>query len=310
MATQKMTLSQLGGWSNEQAREYLESIRWASGAACPRCGDTAVTKLQGKSTRPGVYKCKGCRKPFTVTVGTIMERGHVELRHWVMAFFLMCSSKKGISALQLQRQLGIGSYKTAWFFCHRVREAMTQQPLAGLLSGIVEVDEAYIGGKPRNKGLRFNNKRGAGTPKAPVMVLVERGGNARALALQKVTPKNLKNAIRENVERSATIMSDEHPFYQGIGKEYAGGHHTTKHLAGEYLRGEVHSNTAESFFAIVKRSVNGTHHHWSKQHLARYMNERAFVWNHRKATDEERTISAIRAIEGKRLLYRDTQPPA
>lgn len=307
----KFTLSELAGWTNDQAREYLESLCWPDGPVCPHCGTIGnAKKLEGKSTRAGVWKCreKPCRKPFSVTVGTIMERSHVELRHWVTAFFIMCSSKKGVSALQLQRQLGIGSYKTAWFICHRVRHAMAQEPLASLLKGTVEVDEAYIGGKPRNKGIRFGNKRGAGTNKAPVVVLVERDGNARALSMAKVTPNNLKNAIREHVDRSSRIMTDEHPFYRGIGAEFEGGHHTTRHLAREYLRGDVHSNTAESFFALVKRSVHGTHHHWSKQHLPRYLSERSFMWNTRKASDTERTAAALAAIRGKRLMYRETQP--
>lgn len=148
-------LVEIGRWSEEQAREYLEAVRWPSGAACPRCGDTAVTLLQGKSTRPGVYKCRGCRKPFTVTVGTIFEDSHIPLAKWVLAFHLICSSKKGISALQLQRMLGLGSYRSAWHMAHRIRHAMTHGPLAQLLklSGIVEVDDTYIGGKPR-KGSR------------------------------------------------------------------------------------------------------------------------------------------------------------
>lgn len=307
----KFSLAELGGWTEDQAREYLESVRWPDGPVCPHCGTIgSATKLAGKSTRPGVWKCKekGCRKPFSVTVGTIMERSHVELRHWVMAFFVMCSSKKGVSALQLQRMLGLPSYKTAWFICHRVRHAMAQEPLASMLKGTVEVDETWVGGKPR-----FRNPKNRGWyhhVKTPVMVLVERDGEARALALEKVTGENLKNAIRENVERSARIMTDEHAGYRGIGKEYEGGHHTTNHLAREYLRGDVHSNTAESFFAILKRSVHGTHHHWSKQHLPRYVAERAFIWNHRKNTDTERTIAALRAITGKRLMYEQTRPQA
>ena len=304
-------LAQISEMSEEQARAYLEGIRWPHGPSCPKCGDTAITRLQGKSTRPGVYKCKGCRKPFTVTVGTIFEDSHIPLRKWVLAFHLMCSSKKGISALQLQRNLGLGSYKSAWHLAHRIRHAMRSEPLASLLKGTVEVDETYVGGKPRfpqkQGGPKIREKRSS---KVPVLVLVERGGNARVKPLDVVTGKNLKSAIRENVDRSSEIMTDEHKGYFGIGREFAGGHHTTNHLRREYLRGHVHSNTAESFFALLKRGVHGTFHHVSKKHLHRYCDEFGFRWNHRKTTDAERAVAAMGMSEGKRLAYRSVSKPA
>jgi transposase-like protein len=309
-------LAEVSELTEEEARQYIERIRWPGGPACPRCGDTAVTLLQGESTRPGVYKCKGCRKPFTVTVGTIFEDSHIPLRKWVLCFWLMCSSKKGISAKQLQRNLGLKSYKSAWHMAHRIRHAMRHEPLRSMLKGTVEVDETYVGGKPRRL-LGYAERRrlrSEGIPyrkhstKVPVVVLVERNGQARARALERVNAETLQGAIREHVDRSSRIMTDEHGGYIGIGEEYAGGHHTTNHGLGEYLRGDVHSNTAESFFAILKRSVHGIHHHVSKQHLPRYLDERAFVWNGRKLTDAERTVLALQKTEGKRLMYQETRP--
>lgn len=304
-------LADVGKLTEDQARAHLEGIRWPNGAACPRCGDTAVTKLQGKSTRPGVYKCKGCRKPFTVTVGTIFEDSHIPLAKWVMAFHLMCSSKKGISALQLQRNLGLGSYKSAWHMAHRIRHAMRSEPLASMLAGVVECDEAWIGGRPRfPQKQKGGPKRAKWSSKAPVMVLVERGGRARAKPLKIVTSYTLKKEIRENVDPSSTLMTDEHSGYFGIGREFTGGHHTTNHLRREYLRGPVHSNTAESFFALLKRGVHGTFHHVSKPHLFRYCDEFSFRWDYRKTTDAERTTAALRQTDGKRLAYRAMKQPA
>jgi transposase-like protein len=290
--------------TEEEARAYLESIRWPTGAACPRCGSVEVTKLQGRSTRPGVYKCRGCRKPFTVTVGTIFEDSHIPLSKWVLAFHMMCSSKKGVSALQLQRTLALGSYKSAWHMAHRIRHAMRSEPLAAMLklSGIVEVDETFVGGKPRKGVSRM--ERGWVTKKEPVVVLVERDGEARAMSRARLTGqgKGLRDAVRENVERSARVMTDDGMNMKWIGREFAS-HETTNHLAGEYARGDVHSNTAESFFALVKRSVHGIHHHISKRHMDRYLAERCFVWNGRKVSDSERTLRALQGAEGKRLLY-------
>ncbi|MFN0006650.1 MAG: IS1595 family transposase [Planctomycetota bacterium] len=312
------TLAELGALTEEEARTYLESLRWPNGPVCHRCGSMSAFKFQGKSTRPGLYKCNGCRKPFSVTTGTVMERSHISLRHWIMAFHLICSSKKGISAHQLMRNLGLKSYRSAWHLAHRIRFAMTSEPLASLLSGVVEVDESYFGGRPRNpirEGTPGKSNRGAGTRKTPVMVLVERDGKARAFPIQRINSDTLKGAIRENVARSATIMTDEGTSYRGIGAEFAGGHFTTNHLAREYAKpdgkgGLINSNTAESFFALMKRGVHGVFHHVSKKHLPRYCNEFSFRWDHRKGTDSERTEAAIRGAEGKRLMYSATKSQA
>lgn len=297
-----MNLTDVAKLSEESAREYLEKIRWPNGARCPHCGSDTVTKLQGEKCRPGLYKCKakGCRKQFTVTVGTIFADSHLTCKQWVLAFHLMCSSKKGISAHQLHRELGC-TYKSAWHLAHRIRYAMKKQPLAGMLKDRVEVDETYVGGKPR-KG-NAPSLRGRGTKKSPVVVLVERGGSAVVKKVKNVSARELKKAIREVVHKDARINTDELTSYRGIGDEFAGGHGTVKHSAGEYKNGEDHTNSAEAFFALLKRGVHGTFHHVSKKHLQRYCDEFGFRWNHRKTTDGERTDAAIQGAEGKRLMY-------
>jgi ISXO2-like transposase domain len=220
-----------------------------------------------------------------------------------MAFAIMCASKKGVSALQLQRQLGLGSYQSAWHMTHRVRYAMSQEPLKGMLVGTVEVDETYVGGKPR-PGSGLPRRLGRGTRKTPVVALVERGGRARSRPIERVDAKTLKGAVRENVNRQAAIMTDEWRSYQGLDKEFEGGHHMVRHSAGEYWRDGVGTNTVESYFALLKRGVMGSFHHVSKQPLHRYCDEFSFRWSYRKVTDGERTDAALRATEGRRLSYK------
>jgi transposase-like protein len=222
----------------------------------------------------------------------------------------MSSHKKGVSALQLQRNLGLHTYRAAWFLAHRIRLAMKCDPLASKLNGVVEVDETYVGGKPR-KGKRDQsgdlivNKRGRGTKKVPVVALVERDGRIRTRVVEHVNADNLKTAIRENVAQQAAIHTDECNLYKGIGAEFDGGHQSVNHSQGEYARGIVNTNTAESFFALLKRGVHGTFHHISKTHLHRYCDEFSFRWDERKVTDGSRTVEAIRGAEGKRLVYRE-----
>lgn len=283
-----------------KAREHLEALHWPNGPVCPKCGEAErVTRLEGKSTRPGVVMCNPCRKPFTVTVGTIFEDSKISLNKWLLGFRLMAGSKKGISAHQLHRSLGI-TYKSAWFMAHRIREAMNIDtgPLGGP-DTVVEADETYVGGKARNRATR------APAPKKAVVALVERDGKARSFHVANVTGKQLRGLIVTNVDRGSHLMTDEAPVYTRVGREF-NGHSVVNHSAKEYVTtgGFKHSNTAENFFSIFKRGVIGTYHHMSEAHLGRYCNEFDFRYNNRKITDAERTDIAIMGAIGKRLTYR------
>ncbi len=305
-----MNLSQISKLTEEEARAKLEAIRWANGVVCPHCGRVdGHKKFAGKSHRPGVWKCNnGCGKQFSVTVGTVLEGSHLPIRTWLMAFSILCSSKKGVSALQLQRQLGLGSYRTAWHLCHRIRFAMSQNPLKGLLDGIVMVDESYIGGNPKNFSnakKRQHSKTGRGTDKQPIVVLVERGGRARSWPIANITAKTLQDAIRDHVSPKAAIQTDQMVSYKGVGRWFDGGHETVNHGRLEYARGNVSTNEAESFFALMKRGITGSFHSVSKTHLHRYCDEFSFRWNERKVTDSERTIKALGLIQGARLMYKE-----
>lgn len=306
-----MSAIDVGRLTEDEARTILEAIRWPDGPVCPHCGVKTVTRLSNSEKyRDGLFQCNGCRGQFTVILGTVMQGSHITLRQWVQAFHSMCSHKKGVSALQLQRNLGLRSYHSAWFLAHRIRLAMKSDPLASKLKGIVEVDETYVGGKPR-KGKRDENgdlivnKRGRGTKKVPVVALVERDGRIRTRVVEHVNANNLKAAIRENVNPKAAIQTDDLNLYDGIGQEFEGGHQTVNHSQGEYSRAGVNTNTVESFFALLKRGVHGTFHHISKTHLHRYCDEFSFRWDERKVTDGERAVEAIRGAEGKRLVYKE-----
>jgi transposase-like protein len=307
--------SMAGLFANEdQARAFLESKRWPNGPVCPHCQSTEAYKLtpkpgSEKPVRPGVYKCKKCREQFTVRVGTIFEDSKLPISKWLMAIHLMTSSKKGVSSHQIARELGI-TVKSAWFVTHRIREAMKKEPMAGMLSGVVEVDETYVGGKPR-KGDGKKHKRGRGTSKTPVMVLVERDGTARTMPLENITSETLKGQVEVNVAKESIVMTDELAGYMGLadGPDGFAAHETVKHGAGEYSRPgkdgvTVHTNTAESFFALLKRGHYGIFHQLSKKHLHRYCTEFGFRWNQRKVSDGERMTAAIIGAEGKRLMYR------
>ncbi|MCC7019612.1 MAG: IS1595 family transposase [Ardenticatenales bacterium] len=221
---------------------------------------------------------------------------------------MMCSSKKGVSALQLQRNLGLGSYKSAWHMAHRIRHAMDSDPLKGLLAGTVEADETYVGGKfnnmHRSERAKKTNKRGPGG-KTPVFALVERDGRAHARVMSNVSAANVRAVMAERVDPSACIMTDESRLYDGLDKVFAD-HDSVNHSVGEYVRGDVHTSSIDSFFALLKRGITGAFHHVSEEHLHRYCNEFAFRWNYRKSTDGERTRAALKATVGKRLSYRAT----
>lgn len=296
----EMASIDVGRLNEEEARNILEGIRWPDGPICPHCSNENVTRVKAKSkkVRDGVIQCNACRGQFTVTTKTVMHGSHITLRQWIQAFHSMCSHKKGVSALQLQRNLGLKSYKSAWHLAHRIRLAMRQEPLRSALKGTVEADETYIGGK--NRG----GKRGRGSEsKTPVLALMERSGKMHAKVIKRVGAKELKSAIRERVHQTSRIITDEWRSYRGIGKEFKGGHFTVNHNEGQYVDGDIHVNTAESFFALLKRGVHGTFHHVSKKHLPRYCDEFSFRWSNRELTDGERAVIAIKGSEGRRLNY-------
>lgn len=287
-----------------KAREYLERTRWPDGPVCPHCGSISKDHyaLGGDSTRDGLYKCKDCRKPFTVTVGTVFERSKIKLNVWLQAVYLICSSKKGMSSHQLHRVLGV-TYKTAWFMTHRIREAMTTNPtgLLGSGGGIVEADETYWGNKKR-----YGDGRKWRETKMKVVSLVERGGQVRSFQVPNVTGKTLKPILQAHISKAAKLMTDESKVYDKVGREFAK-HETVNHGIGEYARGEVTTNSVEGYFSILKRGLVGTFHHVGEQHLQRYVNEFDFRYNSRTAlgvSDGERTVKALKGIGGKRLTYR------
>lgn len=296
--------------TEEQAREYFETARWPNGPVCPRCGGQNVVKLKTTSCRPGVYNCRPCYRHFTVTVGTVFEGSHIRLREWVIALHMMCSSKKGVSAHQIHRMLHI-TYRSAWFMCHRIRYAMRKGPLADKMRGIVEVDETHIGGKPRRpwpKGgpyLGTDRLKEAAKKKTTVVALVTRGGDARVFPVRHRTSWKLAKLVRENVDlKNSTVMTDEFPSYKRLDKMT--NHVVIDHRRHYALPGGINTNTVESFWALLKRGVRGTFHHVSKKHIDRYCDEFAFRWNHRQIEDADRTRAAAKAIEGKRLMYRDS----
>lgn len=282
---------------------FIEKQRWGDQPACPCCGSVAVYQMRDSKTGERQvnfrWRCKDCRQQYSCRRGTVFEDSRIELRHWCFAFWRASTSKKGVSALEIHRQTGI-SYKSCLFMLNRIRFAMDDSATPPL-SGIVEVDEVYIGGKPR-----FDAKLGRKVkkPKQAVVALVQRGGHVKTKPVADVTSVTLKQAIRENVHCSARIMTDGAPAYRGIGMEFAGGHEVVEHERYEYARGDVTTNTVEGFFSIVKRGLNGIYHAVSKEHLHRYMSEYEFRYNRRHMDDGPRTVAAIKGAEGKRLTYK------
>ena len=290
----------------DKARKLFESWRWPGGKPiCPHCQHDEAYKIGSKQqtknqARLGLYCCAACRKTFTATVGRVLEDSHIPISKWLLAIFILCSSKKSVSANQLHRMLGV-TYKTAWFMAHRLRFAMTPNHWAEpKLKGIVEVDETFVGGRGEGAG-RFERQ-------SPVVALVERGGIARVKVVASVTQKNLGAALQECVDPSAVVNTDEHPGYKNPLKAWKE-HHAVNHSRGEYQRknadGSIASiNTAESFFSLLKRGIVGAWHHVSREHLPKYANEFAFRWSHRTITDGERMQRFVPMIAHKRITYR------
>jgi len=297
-----------------KAREWLEKRLWPNGPVCPKCGTVGeATLMKGKTTRAGLYKCraKECREPFTVTMGTIYERSHIPLHKWLAATQLMMSSKKGMSALQMSRMLGI-TPRSAWFMGMRIRESLreTKPDRLGGFNRVVEVDETYIGGKEANKHASKRRKDGRGpVGKEAAVALVERDGRMRSYHVPSVSAKTLGPILHEQIAAVTYLMTDDSTIYPKIGQYFAG-HGSVNHSIEEYVRGGFwHTNTVENYFSILKRGITGTYHHVSPQHLKRYLAEFDFRYNERQAlkvSDHERMDKSIGGIVGKRLTYRRT----
>ena len=293
--------------NEEAAYEYVEARVWPNGATCPKCGERErVSRMGGKSTRIGTYKCYKCRKPFTVKVGTIFESSHVPMHVWLQAIYLMCASKKGTSNNQLHRTLGV-TLKTAWFMSHRIREAMRSGDLApmGGNGGVVEVDETFIGNDRTKKPHGVKKGRGY-AHKHKVLSLVDRtSGRAKSFVVEDVKAKTLVPILRANIAKEASVMTDEASQYFKLNDDFAS-HDFVRHQQGEYGRGEIHTNTIEGFYSIFKRGMKGVYQHCSKEHLHRYMAEFDFRYGNRVAKevdDKLRADIALLGIAGKRLTY-------
>jgi transposase-like protein len=299
----------------ESARNLLESIRWPEGPVCPHCGEVnnaGQLKARPGSRKParkGVWKCYGCCEQFTVTVGTVFEDSHIPLHRWLLTAYLMCASKKGMSAHQIHRMTGI-SYKTVWFMCHRLRFAMTQHGMIDKLRGVVEVDEVWIG--PKEKGSGRPGQPGIESKKRPVVALMERshnGSRVRSFPVERVTLANIKPIMKEHIEVGPRIQTDEATVCHFMREDFPD-HDVVTHKDKQYSYRKpdgqhVTTNTVEGFFGLVKRGVFGTYHHWGRGYLQQYLNEFDFRYNHRKVNDSERTVLALKATEGKRLTLRE-----
>jgi hypothetical protein len=287
------------------AIEFFEAQRWGSNPCCVKCGSVEVYKMTdaktGERSKRFLWRCRDCKDQYTVRIGTVYEESRIPLKHWAYAFWRGATSKKGVSALEIKRHCQL-SYKSALFLMNRIRFAMAPDvPTAPPLTGIVECDEMFI--HPRRPRFKGATKR-PGKEKIPVFAAVQRNGEIRRRIVADVTGRTLKAAIREMVDPFAQIMTDENGAYTGIGKDFIGGHSKVCHAAKEYARGDVHTNTAESSHAIVKRGIVGIYHNVSREYLHRYLWQYDFLWNNRRLNDGERTILAVKSAEGKRLTYK------
>jgi len=283
-----------------KAEAHIIASRWPNGVDCVFCGSERVRRMEGK-TQAGMFLCNDCRGKFTLRTGTVMERSHVPLHKWLLATHLMAASKKGMSAKQMERMLGV-TYKTAWFLCHRIREAMEGACDTGPLGGpgqFVEADETFVGGKARNRAHRDP------APKKAVIALVTRDGRARSFHVANVNANNVRSLLFKNIDRASTLMTDQGAAFKRGGLDFQR-HYTVNHSIKQFvtLSREKHSNTAENFFSIFKRGVIGTYHHMSEAHLGRYCKEFDMRYSTRDATDTERAAMILKGMEGRRLTYR------
>ena len=277
---------------------YIEGLRWADGVVCPLCDSGRTSRMKDSQ----YHQCKDCRKKFTVRTGTVFERSHIALDKWLYAMYLLETARKGISSLQLSKELGI-TQKATWFMLHRLREACSIE--ADKIDGVVEVDGTYIGGKESNKHASKKLHAGRGTVgKQAVMGLKQRGGSVKAMPVADTTTKTLEGNVVKNVESGSTVYTDEHAAYQNLGVWYE--HGTVKHSVREYVNGMAHTNGIESVWAVLKRGYNGVYHQWSAKHMARYVNEFTFRLNEGnvKRHTMERLDSLIDGAIGKRLTYK------
>jgi transposase-like protein len=312
----------------DKARAHLEALRWPDGPVCPHCGstggDVAAVKSTGKQTkapkkgkhrpaRKGLYYCNACGEQFTVQVGTVLEKSHIPLNKWIAGFYLMCSSKKGVSAHQLHRTLAV-SYKSAWFMAHRIREAMRVgglMPPMGSGGGTVEADETYISTSAEGRALRTKGVKSlgrGGAYKRTVLTLVERHGEARSFHIDRASIRTVLPTVEGNLDKEALIATDDAPYYRPLTRR-GRRHESVNHSDHEYARGLIHTNTVEGYFSIFKRGMKGVYQHCSEKHLHRYLAEFDFRYSNRVKLgidDTERTVRAIRGAEGKRLTYRRT----
>jgi transposase-like protein len=295
--------------SESDAAIFLEQQRWGDAPACPRCGVVDVYRMVGRDGQRNKdfrWRCRACKQMFTVRTGTIFEETRLPLRVWVYAFWRACASKKGISALQLSREMEI-THKSALFVLRRIRHGMGAGSDAPKLTGTIEADEVYIGG--RRRGTR-RGRPGAESHKTPVFGVVQRDGEVRMRMMERLTSDRLTEVLAENADRTCRLITDDYLAYRRVGQAFDS-HEVVKHSAGEYVRGDVHSNTIEGVWSLIRRGVMGTFHSVSRKHLPNYLNEFEFRWNTRKLNDGERIAKAIRTVDGKRLEYRESvdNPP-
>lgn len=290
--------------TDEAARAYLEAVRWPDGPECPHCGNADPSRVYdiaanpAKGVRAGLRECKECGKQFTVTVGTIFEDSKIPLRKWLVGWYMLCSSKKGVSALQMQRMLELGSYRSAWFMMHRIRFALRDPVFADKLGGgggTVEADETYVGGKVRGKGRAYKGNKTA------VVALVERGDRVRSRSVERVTGTTLKRILDDHLDPDCRLMTDDLAAYRKPGRRFAS-HQSVNHSAGEYVRGDSHTNTVEGYFSLFKRGVNGTFHHIGAHYMDQYLAEFDFRYSHRQLTDGARTREGLKKVRGKRPM--------